>query len=172
MVVLPLPAHPAPRRPPAPPAPSAPPAPPAPPIPLPPLTASQRNYMRQLSIENGNRHFLPWGAIVLTNCDQEGNLLNFDTLNTYKHQQLPLWIVLTLYLFKDAQNMIYPIFKCEHCETMNLIYSLKTHQEKARMQLSKCIHSVISGKLVEDDGGWRDRWEVVCDRDIAQSNKF
>ena len=128
--------------------------------------------MRQLSIENGNRHFLPWGAIVLKNCDQEGNLLNFDTLNTYKHQQLPLWIVLTLYLFKDAQNMIYPIFKCEHCETMNVIDSLKTHQEKARMQLSKCIHSVISEKLVEDDGGWRERWEVVCDRDIAQSNNF
>ena len=40
------------------------------------------------------------------------------------------------------------------------------------MQLSKCIHSVISEKLVEDDGGWRERWEVVCDRDIAQSNNF
>ena len=56
--------------------------------------------MRQLSIENGNRHFLPWGAVVLKNCDPEGNLLHFDILNTYKHQQLPLWVVLTLYLLK------------------------------------------------------------------------
>ena len=40
------------------------------------------------------------------------------------------------------------------------------------MELTKCIHSIISEKLVEDDGGWRHRWEVVGDDDIAHLNNF
>ena len=66
------------------------------------MTSQFKNYMKNLSKPSEeNRFLLPWGGVVLRNCDQLGDLLTFKSVSHYRDEERPLWLVLSLVLFRE-----------------------------------------------------------------------
>ena len=93
------------------------------------MTHQEDNYVRQLKVEK-QFHWLPWGNMVIRNCGSNNKLSTFKTLKQFKKQSEPLWIVLTLALFRDAAAEIFPIYICSHCQCMKSVQSLSLSQSK------------------------------------------
>ena len=66
------------------------------------MTLQFKNYTKNLSKGNeGNKFLLPWGGVLLRNCDSLGDLLSFKSVAQYMDEQ-PLWlVVLSLLPFRD-----------------------------------------------------------------------
>ena len=58
--------------------------------------AAYNNYKRNLVA-----FILPWGYVLMKNCDVDGEFLTFKTVKEYKDQTLSLWLLLKLHLFRD-----------------------------------------------------------------------
>ena len=66
------------------------------------MTLQFKNYTTNLSKGNEeNKFLLPWGGVLLRNCDSLGDLLSFKSVAQYRDQEQPLWLVLSLVLFRD-----------------------------------------------------------------------
>lgn len=60
------------------------------------------NYKRNLITSKDENFFLlPWACILIKNCDDVGELLNFKTKQEYKDQTRSMWLLLKLHLFRD-----------------------------------------------------------------------
>ena len=94
-------------------------------------------------------HILPWPFMVVRNCDDEGELINFKTVTEFKKQNQPLWLLLKLLFFWENGNKIY-IFHCSDCHQMKGIDDFQTSQTDGIMKQFQCIHSLAAGKLLAD----------------------
>lgn len=81
------------------------------------------NYKRLLCTRYENQYFvLDWGGLVLRNYSDNGSLVHFDNLKSYKQQEQYMWVKLDLYLFYDeAATRFFPVYVCENCTMMNSI---------------------------------------------------
>ena len=61
-----------------------------------------KQYRKNLSKSNEENPFLsPWGGVICRNCDDLGDLLSFKNIAQYKESDKPLWLVLSLVLFRE-----------------------------------------------------------------------
>ena len=59
-------------------------------------------YRKNLSKSNEENLFLtPWGGAVCRNCDDLGDLLSYTSVNEYKEEDRPLWLHLSLVIFRE-----------------------------------------------------------------------
>ena len=57
---------------------------------------------KNLPKTNEENNFLsPWGGVVCRNCDNLGGLLSFKNIAHYKERDRPLWLFLSLVLFRE-----------------------------------------------------------------------
>ena len=62
------------------------------------------NYLRNLCTTQNKYFTLPWGAVVLMDCSDNGDLLKFKSVSDFKEryrQGENQWILLSLQLFID-----------------------------------------------------------------------
>ena len=64
------------------------------------MTLHLKQYRKKLSKEE-NVFLLPWGGVVLRNCDDLGDLLQFKSVAQYREHENPLWLILSLVLFRE-----------------------------------------------------------------------
>ena len=50
---------------------------------------------------------LPWGGLVLRNCDELGDLLHFQSVAHYRESSRPLWLILSLVIFRENVSFDY-----------------------------------------------------------------
>jgi hypothetical protein len=61
-----------------------------------------KHYRKQLSKSNEENIFLlPWGGVVVKNCDDLGDLVIFKNIPQYKESDKSLWLLLSLVLFRE-----------------------------------------------------------------------
>ena len=76
------------------------------------MTLQFKQYTKNLSKPNEENHFLlPWGGVVLRNCDDLGDLLTFKSVAHYREEGKPLWLVLALVLFRENVRKSFQIIK-------------------------------------------------------------
>lgn len=75
------------------------------------MTLQLRNYRKNLAKPNEENIFLlPWGGVVCRNCDDLGDLVSFNSVAQYKEENKPLWLVLSLMLFREnVRSLIHSI---------------------------------------------------------------
>ena len=66
------------------------------------MTLQLKQYRKQLSKSKQEDIFLlPWGGVVCRNCDNLGDLLTFKNIPQYRENGEPLWLLLSLVLFRE-----------------------------------------------------------------------
>ena len=61
-----------------------------------------KQYRKNLSKQSDENLFLlPWGGVVLRNCNELGDLLSFKCVASYREHNTPMWLVLSLVLFRE-----------------------------------------------------------------------
>ena len=119
------------------------------------------NYKRNLGIQNGSskKFLLPWGAVIMVDCDEKGNLRKFSTVKEYQNQNEDLWILCRLFLFRNEDtNELFHCYSCSKCEGMKSVGALKLVQSPATIQSMKCVHSKAADFFSPD---WDDySWDM------------
>ena len=67
------------------------------------------NYLRNLTTNEKEYFFLKWGAVVLRDCSEQGDLLTFKGAKDYeeRHQQgQNKWLLLKIQLFIDQGKAV------------------------------------------------------------------
>ena len=74
------------------------------------MTWQLKEYRKNLSKPNENHIFLlPWGGVVCRNCDENGELVSYNSVASYRDGDKPLWLVLSLVLFRENVSYLgYP----------------------------------------------------------------
>ena len=71
------------------------------------MTWQLKEYRRNLSNQNEQNIFLlPWGGVVCRNCDDLGELISYKSVTDYKEGDKPLWLVLSLVLFRENVSLL------------------------------------------------------------------
>ena len=72
------------------------------------MTLQLKQFRKNLSkSKEENIFLLPWGGIVLRNCDVLGDLLQFKSVAHYREENTPLWLILSLVLFREnVRNLV------------------------------------------------------------------
>lgn len=66
------------------------------------MDLQSKQFRKNLSKENEKNVFLsPWGGLVCRNCDDLGDLLTFKNIREFKDSDKPLWLLLSLVLFRE-----------------------------------------------------------------------
>jgi hypothetical protein len=72
------------------------------------MTLQFQTYSRNLAKTNEENMFLlPWGGLVLRNCDELGDLLHFQSVAHYRESSRPLWLILSLVIFRENVSFDY-----------------------------------------------------------------
>ena len=79
----------------------------------------------------------------MRNCTRSGQLLKFKNVQEFKSKKRPLWIQLSLVLFKE-NGEFFPCFVCSHCESMKAVSTLKIDQEKSEIEKFECYDSCFT----------------------------
>ena len=62
-------------------------------------------YRKQLAKTNEENIFLlPWGGCVCRNCEELGDLVKYKNISEYREIGEPMWLVLSLVLFRENVN--------------------------------------------------------------------
>ena len=120
-----------------------------------------QNYERLLYRNDGAKKFFitPWAGLVIQNISNQGNLVKYSSLNKLKSENVPIWISLKLFLFREHNNF-FTIFKCNQCECMDAIDSLTVDQNEQDLQRFKCLHSMISDIILRKLGAFNTVWNI------------
>ena len=106
----------------------------------------------------------PWGSLILKNCNSEGELCDFKTINQFKDSRKQLWILMSLKVFR-YQDFAFPIFCCSECEQMKTVENLGLYADPCEVSNLQCLHSKAAGFLVKN---WEEIWKVELeDSDTA-----
>ena len=106
----------------------------------------------------------PWGSLILKNCNSEGELCDFKTINQFKDSRKQLWILMSLKVFR-YQDFAFPIFCCSECEQMKTVENLGLYADPCEVSQLQCLHSKAAGFLVKN---WDEIWKVELeDSDTA-----
>ena len=120
------------------------------------------NYERLLYLNDGekNFHVLPYGSILLKNINRAGDLLTFKSYPAFIRADTQLWVECKLHLFRDSGGNLYPVFGCDVCQSLRQIGSFSMNQDPSTLQPLKCLHSLMSERLVNRRGGWQRLWPL------------
>ena len=104
------------------------------------------NYLQQIS-EGSNFFTSPWGGCLLRNCDEFGDLLEFNSISAYetykKEQRTSLWLYMKLKIFQIPNRFdIFAIFLCPQCESMTSMDGLQANQNPEDIKAKMCFHTV------------------------------
>ena len=106
----------------------------------------------------------PWGSLILKNCNSEGELYDFKTINQFKDSRKQLWLLLSLKVFR-YQDFAFPIFCCSECEQMKTVENLGLYADPCEVSNLQCLHSKAAGFLLKN---WEEIWKVELeDSDTA-----
>ena len=147
------------------------------------MTLQLKQYVKSLSKKKEENVFLlPWGGVVLRNCDDLGDLLTFHSVAHYREEDKPLWLLLSLVLFRDNvshydksfksieifsfQDDIFQIYSCSSCEEMQTVQGMRLDQTKEEMESLQCVHSKAAETFFMR---WDDHWTVndLDDEDMS-----
>ena len=123
-------------------------------------------YLQQLCDKSrGENAFkTPWASLILKNCKDNGELLEFKTIKEYKESRKQLWLILSLKVFR-YRDMAFPIFCCSECEDMKMVSNLGLYADPCDLAPLQCIHSKAAGFLLQN---WNEIWEIeIEDNDTA-----
>ena len=132
--------------------------------------ASRRleRYLNELQKANDENYFeLPWGGMVMRNCNKNGDLLKFKTVSQFDKKNKSLWIHLKLQIFRE-NGEFFGIFRCTDCEKMRAFEFLKMEQKIAELTPQLCIHSAAACDINGDN--WMDLWPT-CMEDIEDDDE-
>ena len=120
------------------------------------------NYERLLCLNDGekNVHVLPYGSMLLKNINRAGDLLTFKSYPAFIRADTQLWVECKLHLFRDSGGNLYPVYGCDVCKSLSQIGSFSMNQEPSTLQPLKCLHSLMSERLVNKRGGWQRLWPL------------
>ena len=158
------------------------------------MTLQLKEYRRNLSKKSEENIFLlPWGGVVCRNCDDLGDLISYKSVADYKEGDKPLWLVLSLVLFRENvsllldkfsiqllslflyQGNIFSIFSCNSCSSMESVPGMRLEQGKDEILGLQCVHSKAAETFFPN---WDEHWivndledtdlsyRVVCNPDI------
>jgi len=124
------------------------------------------NYLSQLSDQSAFHYFCsPWGGIVLRDCNEVGDIMEFNSVAHYDENKKKghisgMWVYLRLKIFSHAQNDPYGVFICPHCPSMSGVGGLVREQLPESIESVLCMHSRVANTLVKD---WRLKWDASAD---------
>ena len=127
-----------------------------------------RNYLRNLSQCEKAFFITPWAGVIIKNCDISGNMIHYCTTQSYIQSKIPLWLFLSLKLFRDDLG-IYGAFVCSTCPSMSSVAMLTLDQRREDIENILCLHSVAAAELT---GDWRDFWGLPAIDNETLSHKF
>ena len=108
------------------------------------------NYLRNLSKNVSENIFnLNWGCFIMRNCDNEGDLLKFKTLDEYKKSGKQQWILCTVGLFRSNDER-FGMYICDCCESMKGMNMMKIDQHRQQVESKRCHHSLAVERLKGD----------------------
>ena len=127
-------------------------------------------YLQQLCDPNlGENAFkTPWGQVILKNCQNDGKLLEFDTISQFKESRKQLWLMMTLKVFR-FQDYAFPIFCCSQCDEMKMIENLGLYADPNDISTFQCLHSKAAGFLVKN---WEEIWKIELEESDTALNVF
>ena len=132
------------------------------------MSHSLKNYLRKLSkTQEENKFILPWGIVVLRNCDQNGDFLTFKNIGDFKKGGKDKWLVIQLLLFRENEE-IFPIFQCPECPEMKPLSGLALDQTEANLLSLRCIHSQAAAYIADP---WDYHWPVEVIEESEESHK-
>ena len=71
------------------------------------MTLQFKQYTKNIAKPSEENAFLlPWGGVVLRNCDDLGDLLTFHSVAQYREEGKPLWLMLSLVLFRENVSQL------------------------------------------------------------------
>ena len=95
-------------------------------------------------------------------------MIHYCTTQSYIQSKIPLWLFLSLKLFRDDQG-IYGAFVCSTCPSMSSVAMLTLDQRREDIENILCLHSVAAAELT---GDWRDFWGLPAIDNETLSHKF
>ena len=102
------------------------------------------NYRRILSVTLEKNFFvLPWASVVVKNCNEDGELLQFKTMKSYRDQGQSFWVLLKLSIFRDNLGLFH-VLACFNCESMKGVGAFCLDQDRDAVEQLKCIHSKVA----------------------------
>ena len=114
-------------------------------------------YIRNLAVTLVSSVFFhSWGGIILRNCDERSEFLEYSCVNNYKEDGNPFWINLQLQLFRSNGD-IYPVYVCPACPQMSAVSGMCIDQDKDQMETLFCIHSKAA---LHFGVRWREHWDI------------
>ena len=97
--------------------------------------------VENLNIPERNFYSLDWGAVAIRDCDNNGDLLKFKNVKSFKEYGKTMWITLKLARFRE-NNQIYGEYICPECPSMKAMLSMCVNVNKQNIQNHLCLHSV------------------------------
>ena len=127
-------------------------------------------YLQQLCDQNlgENKFKTPWASLILKNCKENGELLDFKTIKDYKESRKQLWLLMSLKVFR-YRDMAFPIFCCSECKDMKMVSNLGLYADPCDIAPFQCIHSKAAGFLLQN---WNEIWEIELENDDTALDVF
>ena len=124
------------------------------------------NYCKNLAKTNDeNKHLLPWGSVILRNCDDTGDLVTFQNVTHFREEDQPLWVLLVLVLFRENGNL-FSVYACRTCPSMEGIQGMHMNQREEDVRDLQCVHAKAAMKFFPR---WEDHWTIADMEDTDQS---
>ena len=123
------------------------------------MEATFLNYVRNLNIPERNVYSLDWGAVAIRDCDNNGDLLKFKNVKSFKEYGKTMWITLKLARFRE-DNQIYGEYICPECPSMKAMLSMCVNVNKQEIQNHLCLHSRAAKLLL---GDWKEQWPTLSE---------
>ena len=120
------------------------------------------NYFQQISQEKNNFIISPWGGLIMRNCSEFGDILEFNKISEYetfmKNIKQSLWIYLNLQVFQTPNQFeVFGVFVCPQCASMSSMHGLQAFQDPDVLKSRMCFHSRTASTILED---WKSVWNV------------
>ena len=131
-------------------------------------------YLQQLCSDLQQHVFkTPWGSVLIQNCDDNGKLIDYKSVQDFKNSGKSLWLNLKLVLFRKDSG-VFPVWCCPQCPSMQGFSSMGVQHNEEDLQRYLCMHSKAASFLLPN---WETIWnvgldpgvgshEVVCNDDI------
>lgn len=113
----------------------------------------QTNYLRNLSKKcNGHNVFnIPWGGVIIRNCDKAGEFLDFKTVQDYRRNYQNFWTELIITVFRNNDGRQFVEYVCKDCRIMRGIEFMDIEQNEVIMSAKRCHHSNACRRKLSED---------------------
>ena len=101
----------------------------------------------------------PWGSVLIQNCDENGNWIDYKSVQDFKDSGKSLWLNLKLVLFRKDCG-VFAVWCCPQCPTMQGFSSMGVQHNEEDVQPYLCMHSKAASFLLPN---WETIWNVGLD---------